>query len=90
MMFDLIIQAKNTGDVRIITDFRRINAQIKRKAFPLPNISDMLRNIIEFKYATAIDLFMDYYHIPLDLEAQKVCTTILPRSNTNTKDYQWV
>jgi hypothetical protein len=37
------IQAKKTGDVRILTDFRRINAQIKRKPFPLPKISDMLR-----------------------------------------------
>jgi hypothetical protein len=33
------IQAKKTGDVRILTDFRRLNAQIKRKPFPLPKIS---------------------------------------------------
>jgi hypothetical protein len=31
-----------------------------------------------FKYATAIDLGMGYYHTSLDLEAQKLCTTILP------------
>jgi hypothetical protein len=30
------IQAKKTGDVRILTDVRRLNAQIKRKTFPLP------------------------------------------------------
>jgi hypothetical protein len=29
------IQAKKTGDVRILTDFRRLNAQIRRKPFPL-------------------------------------------------------
>jgi hypothetical protein len=62
------IQAKKTGDVRILTDFRR---------FPLPKISDLLRKLSGFKYATAIDLNMGYYHIPLDLEAQKLCTTIL-------------
>ena len=72
------IQAKKTGDVRILTDFRRLNAQIKRKPFPLPKISDLLRKLSGFKYATAIDLSMGYYHIPLDLEAQKLCTTILP------------
>jgi hypothetical protein len=38
----------------------------------------MLRKLIGFKYATEIDLSMGYYHIPLDLEAQKLCTTILP------------
>jgi hypothetical protein len=64
--------------VRIITDFRRLNAQIKRKPFTLPKISDLLRKLSGFKYATAIDLSIRYYHIPLDLEAQKLCTTILP------------
>jgi hypothetical protein len=53
------------------------NAQIKRKPFPLPKISDLLRKFSGFKYETAIDLSMGYYHIPLDLEAQKLCTTIL-------------
>jgi hypothetical protein len=72
------IQAKKTGDVGILTYFRRLNAQIKRKPFPLPKISDILRKLSGSKYATAIDLSMGYYHIPLDLKAQKLCTTILP------------
>jgi hypothetical protein len=70
------IQAKKTGDVLILKDVRRLNAQIKRKPFPLPKISDILRKLSGFKYATVIDLIMGYYHIPLDLEAQKLCTTI--------------
>jgi hypothetical protein len=64
--------------VRILTDFRRLNAQIKRKPFPLPKISDLLRKLSELKYTKAIDLSMGYHHIPLDLEAHKLCTTILP------------
>jgi hypothetical protein len=79
------IQAKKTGDVLILTDFRRLNAQIKRKTFPLPKISDLLRKLSGFKYATAIDLSMGYYHIPLDLEAHKLCTTILPRGKYQYK-----
>jgi hypothetical protein len=72
------IQAKKTGDVLILTYFRRLNAQIKRKQFPLPKISDLLSKLSGFKYASAIDLIMGYYHKPLDLEAQKLCTTIFP------------
>jgi hypothetical protein len=71
------IKAKKTGKVCILTYFRRLNAQIKRKPFPLPKISDLLRRLGGFKYATEIDLIIGYYHIPLDLEAQKWCTTIL-------------
>jgi hypothetical protein len=71
------IQAKKTGDVCILTAFKRLNAQIKSKPFPLPKISDMLRKLSGLKYATAIDISMGYCHIPLDLEAHKLCTTIL-------------
>ena len=72
------VQKKKTGDVRILMDFRKLNAVIKRKPFPLPKISDLLQKLSGFKYATAIDLSMGYYHIPLDEESQKLCTTILP------------
>jgi hypothetical protein len=74
------IEAKKIGDVRILTYFWRLNAQIKRKPIPftLPKISDLLRKLSGFKYATTIYLSMGYYHIPLDLEAHKLCTTILP------------
>jgi hypothetical protein len=47
----IFIQAKDIGDVRILTYFRRLNAQIKRKPFPLPKISDILRKLSGLKYA---------------------------------------
>lgn len=72
------VQPKKTGDPRILTDFRRLNACLVRKPFPLPKISDLLQKLSKFKYATAIDLSMGYYHIPLDKESQRLCTTILP------------
>jgi hypothetical protein len=73
-----LIQTKKTGDVRILTDSRRLNEQIKRKQFPLPRISDILRKLSGLKYTTAVDLIMAYYQIPLYLEAQKLFTKILP------------
>jgi len=38
----------------------------------------MVQKLEKFSYATALDLSMGYYHIPLDKEAQELCTTILP------------
>ncbi len=72
------IQPKKTGEIRILTDFRRLNDQIKRKPHPLPKIGDILQKLSGFTYATALDLSMGYYHIPLDEESSKLCTTILP------------
>jgi hypothetical protein len=39
------IQVKKTTDVRILTYFMTLNAQIKRKPFPLSNIIDVLRKL---------------------------------------------
>jgi hypothetical protein len=66
------VQPKKTGDVRILTDFRTPNEAICRKPFPLPKISDLLQKLQGFTYATAIDLSMGYYHIPLDDESQNI------------------
>jgi transposase InsO family protein len=72
------VQPKKTGDVRILTDFRGLNACLVRTPFPLPKISDLLQRLCGFRYATAIDLSMGYYHIPLDEYSQRLCTIILP------------
>ena len=72
------VQPKKTGDVRILTDFRKLNECLVRKPFPLPKISELMQKLSGFKYTTAIDLSMGYYHIPLDEESQRLCTTVLP------------
>lgn len=72
------IQPKKTGDVRVLTDFRELNKFIKRKPFPLPKISDLLQKLEGFKYATAIDLSMGYYHVQLDEESQNLCSFVMP------------
>jgi hypothetical protein len=72
------VKQKKTGDIRILTDFRGLNNCIIRTPFPLPKISDLLQRLTGFRYASAIDLSMDYYHIPLDEYSAKLCTTILP------------
>ena len=64
--------------MRVLTNYRALNAVLVRKPFPLPKISDLLLKLHGFKYATALDLSMGYYHIPLDEESQELCTTILP------------
>ena len=83
------VQPKKTGDVRILTDFRKLNECLKRKPFPLPKISELLQKLRNFRWATAIDLSMGYYHIPLDEESQKLCTTVLPWGNTDVRFSQW-
>ena len=72
-----IIPKKN-GTVRFISDFRKLNAQLKRKPYPIPKISEMLQELEKFTYATALDLNMGYYTIRLDPDTQKLCTIVTP------------
>ena len=80
----MFVQKKKTGDVRVLVDFRKLNDMILRKPFPLPKINDLLQTLAGFTYATAIDLSMGYYHIPLDESSQKLCSMVLPWAK-----YQW-
>jgi hypothetical protein len=72
------VKQKKTGDIRILTDFCGLNDCLIRTPFLLPKISDLLQRLTGFRYASAINLSMGYYHIPLDEYSAKLCTTILP------------
>jgi hypothetical protein len=41
-------------------------------------IPDIFRGMEKFRYATAIDLNMGYYSMPLSQEAKKLCVISLP------------
>ena len=69
---------KSDKTVRFVTDFRKLNSMIKRKPYPLPKIQDLLKKMVGFQYATAIDISMGYWHIELDPTSQNMCTIVLP------------
>ena len=71
------VAPKKTGNIQILTDFRELsNKVMKQKPYLLPKISDLLQKLQGFTYATAIDLSVGYYHIRLDEESSKLCTTV--------------
>jgi hypothetical protein len=49
---------KNNGTVRLISDFRKLNEQLKIKPYPIPKKSQMLQELEEFAYATYLDFYM--------------------------------
>ena len=69
---------KKDGRIRIVSDYRKVNKLIKRKAKNLPNIMDTLMSLVSFQYVTCIDLNMGYYAMELNEQAKKICTIVLP------------
>ena len=69
---------KNPNELRFLSDFRQLNKCIIRKPYPLPKISEILKELTGLSYATALDLKMGYYTIRLNPDAQRICTIITP------------
>ena len=69
---------KKTGDIRIITDFRELNKWVEVDPFLFPIINKILQKLKKFKLATALDLSLSFYLIPLDTASQKLYSIILP------------
>ena len=61
---------KKTGDIRNVTDFRELNKFVEVDPFPLPRINETLQKLERFKCATALDLSLGFYTIPLDEDGE--------------------
>ena len=65
---------KKDVSVRFISDFRLLNKCIQRQPYPIPKIQHLLQNLEGFKYGTALDLNMGYYHLELSAKSKELCT----------------
>ena len=68
---------KKDGTIRIITDYRKLNAQLNRKPWPIPHVMDLIQDIGHYTYAMALDLSMGYYHCKLSKECSDLTTFML-------------
>ena len=70
--------AKKDGRIRWVSDFRLLNANLKRKVFPLPRIQDVLTRRKGYKYFTKLDISMCYYTFQLDEASSNMCVIVTP------------
>ena len=83
----IIPKADNT--VRSVSDFRKVNACLVRKPYPIPKISGIMQELEGFQFATALDLNMGYYTLRLDPFSQDICTITNPWGSSNINGYPW-
>ena len=73
-----LLRPKKDGGVHFLTDLRKLNDQLIRSPFHLPNIDDIIWKMQGFTFATCLDLNRGYYHFRLDEASQKLCAIVLP------------
>ena len=76
--FPTFIVPKKDGRVRWVSDFRRLNTELVRTPYLMPNTNDIMRKRKGFTYMTKIDLSMGFYHFQLDEESQELCVIVTP------------
>ena len=76
------VKKKNTEDIRMCLDFRKLNEITERPVFPIPNVEEILDSVGNAKYFSTIDLGNAYYQVELD-ESSKLKTAF----STRTQQY---
>ncbi|XP_071551747.1 uncharacterized protein [Panulirus ornatus] len=73
-----LLVPKEDGQLRLCTDYRRLNSVTQSDAYPLPRIDDLTDMVGQSKYISKIDLNKGFYQIPLTENAQTISAFITP------------
>ena len=61
-----VIVRKKDGSFRLCVDYRRLNAQTVKDAYPLPRIDEILASLANARCFAALDLLMGYHEVEVE------------------------
>ena len=64
----IVMAKKANGGYHLCLDFRKLNAFSKKDAYPIPYMSDILKQLKASKYISTIDLSSAINQIPLNMK----------------------
>ena len=82
---NLVIATKESGEIRLCIDPKRLNSALKRERYPLPVIEDVLPDLSKAKVFTKVDARNGYWHVQLDTPSSKLTTFDTPFGR-----YRWL
>ena len=69
-----LLVRKSNGSLRLVVDFRKVNANMKSDSYPLPRIPDLLTNLKNSRYFTSFDCTSGFHQVPLDENSKDILT----------------
>ncbi|XP_058840771.1 uncharacterized protein LOC131696235 [Topomyia yanbarensis] len=72
------VKKRDSEDVRLCLDARKLNERTKRDAYPLPHQNRILSHLGPFKYLSTIDLTQAFLQVPLNRESRKYTAFSIP------------
>ena len=80
----VLVVDKKDGGMRMCIDYRKLNANTRKDAYPLPRIDDCLQTLKNAVYMTVLDLQDAYHHIGMQ-PGQEAKTAFVTRYGL----YEW-
>ncbi|SAL96908.1 hypothetical protein [Absidia glauca] len=68
----IILVKKKNGDYRMVVDYRKLNAQTKVDAYPLPKIDDLIDELGNSRIFSALDLRSGFHQVPLKQNSKEL------------------
>ena len=69
---------QSDGAVRICTDLKKLNSELKRERYVLPTLDDVIHKLGGSRYFSKLDATSGFWQLPLDSETAKLTTFITP------------
>ena len=74
----MVVVPKPSGDVRITTDFTKLNVAVRRPKYELPSVDDTLAKLGKAKIFTKLDANSGFYQCVLNKNSAHLTTFITP------------
>lgn len=74
----LVCVPKDSGEIRMTVDMRRVNEAVVRERHPIPTVRDMLSNLEGAKVFSKLDLKQGFHQIELAENSRDVTTFVSP------------
>ena len=75
----MVVVKTKDGNLRICTDYRKLNQVTQVDAYPMPRIDDLLDSVGQSSFITSLDLAKGYWQVPVAPEDRLKTTFITPK-----------